>query len=159
MTAIVDTGIVFGFYSIRDRYHLDSIAIMFHLYKGVWGRVFITNHLLDEIVNILKYKVSIEVSKDFIERFIEKRLITIVYTDKDIESQALDLFKKYVYRKGFSYTDAITVAVMREYDIDYLLTYDLRSFQRLVDNIIGPGYWNSLSDREKRYIKEMVHRL
>jgi len=32
------------------------------------------------------------------------------------------------------------------------LTYDLRSFQGLLNNIIGPNYWNTLDRREKEKI-------
>lgn len=71
MAVIVDTGVFFGFYSLRDKHHLDSIALIVHLVEGRWGRGYITNHILDETLNILKYKVSVEVANAFIEAFID----------------------------------------------------------------------------------------
>jgi len=156
LTAVVDTSIVFGFYSIRDKYHLDSVAILFHVAKGVWGKVFITNHLLDEIVNVLKYRVSPDTARDFIEKFIGKGIICVEHVSRDLEQEALELFKENIYRKGFSYTDAVTIVFMREYGIDYLLTHDLRSFHGFIENIVGPGYWNSLSSSEKRLIIRLL---
>ncbi len=57
---------------------------------------------------------------------------------------ALDIFRKNIFRKGFSYTDAVTVAVIKKLRIDYLLSYDVRSFLGLVNNVVGMNYWSSL---------------
>ena len=56
---------------------------------------------------------------------------------------------KNITRKGLSYTDAVSVAVIRNVKLSRFLTYDLRSFQGLLNNIIGPNYWNTLDRREK----------
>lgn len=156
MAVIVDTGVFFGFYSLRDKHHLDSIALIVHLVEGRWGRGYITNHILDETLNILKYKVSVEAANAFIEAFIDGGIVKIVYTDEEIEKRALEIFRRNMRRKGFSYTDAVTVTVIREYGIDYLLSYDTRSFTGLVDNIIGTNYWDTLPARERERIARLV---
>jgi len=65
------------------------------------------------------------------------------------------VFKQYIRRRGLSHTDATTIAVMRELNVDVLLTYGLRSFAGIVDNIIGPGYWSSLPQAEKERISRI----
>ncbi len=152
MAVIVDTGIFFAFYSLKDKYHLDSLALIAHMVKGKWGRAYITNHILDETINVLKYRVSPRVAEAFIEVFIDEGLVEVVYTDMDLELKALKILRENIGKKGFSYTDALTVVVFRELELDYLLTYDLRSFSGLVDNIIGPGYWQTIPVDEKRQI-------
>ncbi len=159
MTVIVDTGVFFAFYSLKDRYHLDSLALIVHLIEGKWGRAFITNHILDETLNILKYKLSYKTANAFIEVFIDRDLIKVLYTDREIEEKALRIFKENISRKGFSYTDAITVAVIREYGINYLLTYDERSFTGLVENIVGIDYWSTLTREEQNRILKLVEKL
>ena len=159
MTAIVDTGVFFAFYSLKDKHHLDSIALIIHLIDGKWGRGFITNHILDETLNILKYKLSHDAAKAFIETFIEKDIIRIINTDVEIEKRALEIFMKNIHRKGFSYTDAVTVAVIKEYDIDYLLSFDLRSFSKLVNNVVGSNYWEKLSIDERKRISELISKI
>ena len=161
MAVLVDTGVFFAFYSLRDKYHLDSLGLIAHLTMGRWGRAFITNHVLDETLNILKYRVSYEASKAFLETFIDKGIVEVLYTDIDLEAKALEIFKENLGRKGFSYTDAVTVSIAREFMVEYLLSYDLRSFQGLIENIIGPGYWQTLSDTEKEKILELAkkHRI
>lgn len=159
MTVIVDTGVFFGFYSLRDEHHLDSVALLVHLAEGRWGRGFITNHILDETLNILKYRVSGDSARAFIEAFIDSGVVKVVYTDEGVESRALSLYVQNLRRKGFSYTDAVTVVVMEEYGIGYLLSYDMRSFSGLVNNIVGPGYWESLSGEERSRIMRLVDRV
>ena len=158
MTVLVDTGVFFAFYSLRDRHHFDSLGLITHLVRGKWGKAFITNHILDETLNILKYKIAPEASKAFIEAFLDKGIVEVLYTDIGLETKALEIFKKNLGRKGFSYTDAITVAVMKEFMIDYLLSYDIRSFQGLIDNIVGPNYWQMLSSTEKEEILKLARK-
>ncbi len=156
MTVIVDTGVFFAYYSLRDKHHLDSIALIVHLVEGKWGRAYITSHILDETLNILKYRLSPETSRAFLEAFIDNEVVRVIYPDEKLELKALDLFRKNISRKGFSYTDALTVAVVRELKISYLLSYDARSFSGLVDNIVGMNYWNSLPRHEQRRILELL---
>ena len=156
MTVMVDTGVFFAFYSLRDKHHLDSLGLIAHLVKGRWGKAFVTNHVLDETLNILKYRIAPETSRAFIETFIDRGIVEILYTDAGLEARALEIFKENLGRKGFSYTDAVTVATVKEFKIGYLLSYDLRSFQGLVDNIVGPDYWQTLPNDEKERILKLA---
>ena len=156
MAVIVDTGVFFAYYSLRDKHHLDSIALIIHLVEGKWGRAFITNHILDETLNILKYRISAETAKAFIETFIGKNIVKIIHVEEELEEEALKIFLKNIYRKGFSYTDATTVATTKEYNIENLITYDTRSFTNLIKNIIGTNYWNTLPTEEQRRIKNII---
>ena len=87
MTVIVDTSILFAFYSIRDRYHLDSLAIVAHMIEGEWGRAYVTNHILDEILTLLKYRISPKTAEVFIESFIKEHLVEIIHTDERVENK------------------------------------------------------------------------
>ncbi len=156
MTVLVDTGVFFAFYSIKDEHHLDSLGLITHIVKGKWGRAFISNHILDEILNIIKYRLGPEVAKTFLETFIDSNVINVLYIDAELEINALKIFKENLQRKGLSYTDAVTVALIKSHKIDYLLSYDLRSFKGLVENIIGPGYWHTIPEQEKKQILKIA---
>ncbi len=80
----------------------------------------------------------------------------IICADENIEKEAFDIFKENIKRKGFSYTDAVTVATMRTLEISNLLTFDIMSFAGIVPNIIGPGYMASLSEDERRRILSLA---
>lgn len=156
MTALIDTCVFFALYSLRDVHHWDAIALIVHGVEGRWGRIYITNHILDETLTILKYRISEETAKAFIEAFVRKGVIGLIHVDEDMETMALEFFEKNIGKKGFSYTDATTVIVIDSLNIDYLLTFDLRSFGGLVRSIVGPGYWNTLTPEEKDRIREIL---
>ncbi|RLG81945.1 MAG: hypothetical protein DRO40_08830 [Thermoprotei archaeon] len=147
---------LFAFYSLRDKHHLDSLALIVHLVEGKWGRGFITNHILDEVLNILKYRVSDMAAYSFIRTFIDGGIVKIIYADEEVEKKALKIFKENIRKEGFSYTDAVTVAIIKELDIEYLLSYNLRSFSNLVDNIIGMDYWKNLPLEERKRIQKII---
>ncbi|BES82358.1 PIN domain-containing protein [Pyrodictium abyssi] len=149
MTVLVDTGVFFAYYSLRDKYHMDSVALVIHMAEGRWGRAYITSHVLDETLNILKYRVSSSTAQAFIEAFIDRGIVRVIHADRETEEEALKLFRENIGRRGFSYTDAVTVATARRYGITHLLSYDVRSFTGLVEKITGPGYWDTLPSQEK----------
>lgn len=156
LTVLIDTGVFFAFYSIKDEHHLDSLGLIAHLVKGKWGRAFISNHILDETLNIIKYRLGPEVAKVFLETFIDSGVIDVLYTDAELEINALKIFRKNLWKKGLSYTDAVTIVLIKSHKIDYLLSYDLRSFKGLVENIIGPGYWHTIPKEEKKQILKIA---
>ncbi len=158
MTVIVDTGVFFAFYSLRDRYHLDALGLISHMVKGKWGKAYITNHILDETINILKYRIAVETVEAFLNTFIDSGLVEVIYTDMDLELKALRILRENIERRGLSYTDAVTIAVIRELGIDYLLSFDLRSFKGLVDNIVGPSYWQTIPGSEKKQILSLARK-
>jgi len=156
LTALIDTGIFFGFYSLRDTHHMDSLALIVHAIEGRWGRLYITNHILNETLTVLKYRVSPEAAKAFLDTFIEADIVQIILSDKELENEALKVYKENITRKGLSYTDAVSIAAIRNMKLSTFLTYDIRSFQGLLKNIIGPNYWNTLDGREKEKILLLV---
>jgi len=158
MTVLIDSCVFFGFYSLRDKFHMDSIALLMHALERRWGSALITNHVVDEVLTSLKYRISPEAALSFLTDFLDSDAISIVYTDEETERKAMRLFKQHVRRAGLSYTDATTVVVMEELNIGMLLTYDMRSFAGLVENILGPGYWASLPREERDRISRLLMR-
>jgi predicted nucleic acid-binding protein len=158
MTALVDTGVFFAFYSLRDEHHLDSLALVVHLLENKWGRGYVTAHILDETLTLLKYRVSWEAARAFIEAFVESGAVGVLLLDEEAEREALTLFRRHADRKGFSYTDATTVVALRRFRLGFLLTFDTRSFSGLAGRIVGPGYWGSLPEEERRRLLELAGR-
>jgi predicted nucleic acid-binding protein len=58
LTVLVDTGVFFAFYSLRDKYHMDSLGLIAHMVGGKWGKPFIHNHVPDEALNMTKYRLG-----------------------------------------------------------------------------------------------------
>jgi len=78
--------------------------------------------------------------------------VQIILSDRELENESFKIFRGNITRKGLSYTDAVSVAVIGSMKLSRFLTYDLRSFQGLLNNIVGPNYWNTLDRREKEKI-------
>jgi len=106
---------------------------------------------LDETLTLLKYK-KLPVEK-FMEGFVDSGILKIIRTDEEIESKALELFKERIYVKGFSYTDAVSEIVAREYSLT-LISYD----SGFSIKTVGRDYWISLDESEKKRILSIVKR-
>jgi predicted nucleic acid-binding protein len=117
-----------------------------------------TRRILDETLTLLKYRVSWEAARAFIEAFVESGAVGVLLLDEEAEREALTLFKEYADRRGFSYTDATTVVALRRFRLGFLLTFDARSFSGLARRIVGPGYWGSLPEEERRRLLELAGR-
>ncbi len=158
MTALVDTCVFYAFYSLRDIHHWDAVALLAHMAKGKWGQAFVSNHVLGETLTLLKYRLSPETAEAFLETFVDEGLVRILYVDEDVERKALETFKRNLKRKGFSYVDAVTMVVLEELGIRYLLTFDERSFREVSGKIVGPGYWELLPQSEREELKKLAEK-
>ena len=154
MGVLIDTGVFFGFYSKKDKQHLNSIALIIHALQGKWGRPYITDHILDETINILKYRISHEISMEFLKAFIFSNNIEIITATKEHINEALMLYKQNYALKGFSFTDALSVVIAKNFDLDYMITFD-KHLSKFV-KIIGPDYINSLTKEEIAKIQKFL---
>jgi predicted nucleic acid-binding protein len=114
--------------------------------------------MLDEALALLKYRVSWEAARAFIEAFVKSGAVGVLPLDEEAEREALTLFREHADRKGFSYTDSTTVVALRRFRLGFLLTFDARSFSGLARRIVGPGYWGSLPEEERRRLLELAGR-
>ncbi|MHA1609548.1 MAG: type II toxin-antitoxin system VapC family toxin [Candidatus Njordarchaeales archaeon] len=157
MGVLIDTGVFFGFYSKRDKQHSNAIALIIHALQGKWGRPYITDHILDETINILKYRISHEISMEFLKAFIFSKNVEVITAEKEHIDAALTLYRQNYNLKGFSFTDALSVVITKTFDLDYILTFD-KHLKKFVP-IIGPSYVNTLTKEEiyeiQKYLGEV----
>ena len=73
---------------------MDSVALIIHVAEGRWGKAYITSHVLDETLNVLKYRVSSSTAKAFIEAFIDRGIVRIIHADEEVENEALRIFRE-----------------------------------------------------------------
>ncbi|MCD6514492.1 MAG: PIN domain-containing protein [Candidatus Odinarchaeota archaeon] len=154
MGILIDTGIFFAFYSKRDVHHFDSLVLIIHALEGKWGRPYITDHILDETLNLLKYKLSHETALEFLNAFIKSNNLEIIIADEDIIRQSLELFQKNWNVKGFSFTDAISITTAKRYQLEYVMTYN--TFLSKFLKVINSSYVQSLPKEEIVKIKHIT---
>ncbi|MGQ4915212.1 MAG: type II toxin-antitoxin system VapC family toxin [Candidatus Asgardarchaeia archaeon] len=156
MSILIDTNIFFGFYSKDDIHHYDSVILIILALEGTWGSLYITDHILDETINLLKYKISNETALDFINAFLDSKNVNLITVTNEIIMKALSLFKSYWDIKGFSLTDAVSIIVANDYHLDYIMTFDyyLSKFIEIIDN----RYIKQLPPTKLEYIKKLLKR-
>ena len=150
MSILIDTGIFYAFYNKKDVHHLDSISIIVHAMEGTWGRIYTTNLIVSETATLLRYRISLNTAVNFLNA-LKKSGIAILYMDQTTYDDVIETLKQYP-NKQLSFVDAFSIKVLSNFRINYLATYDERSFKRIINNIIGRGYFKTLTRKEQEKI-------
>ncbi len=82
-----------------------------------------TSYILDEILTLVRFRISIKASVDFSRKIRKSEIVKIVRVSEDIEEKALDLFEKYD-DKDFSFTDCVSFVVMWMMEIKETFAFD-----------------------------------
>lgn len=152
MTILIDTGIFYALLDKGDVNHLDAVAVMIHTLEGKFGRAYTTDYVVLETTLLLKSRLSAEAVKAMVD-FLDRSGISTLIVDEPILRKSLKLLVKMPER--LSLCDAASIVLIEDLGIGVLASFDLKSFSGLVANIIGKGYYASLSDEEKKRVKQL----
>lgn len=152
MAILIDTGVFYALLDKGDVNYLDAVAVMTHTLEGKFGKTYTTDYVILETTLLLKSRLGIEAVEAMID-FLNRSGILILVVDEPIFRKALKLLIE--MPKRLSLCDAAIIVIIEELDIRTLASFNLRSFSGLVANIIGKGYYASLSDKEKERIKQL----
>ena len=152
MTILIDTGIFYALLDKGDVNHLDAVAVMIHTLEGKFGRAYTTDYVVLETTLLLKSRLSAEAAKAMVD-FLDRSGISTLIVDEPILRKSLKLLVKMPER--LSLCDAASIVLIEDLGIGVLASFDLKSFSGLVANIIGKGYYASLSDEEKKRVKQL----
>jgi len=118
----VDTSAIIAIFNEKDKYYDEAKNYIYSLVKTKFLLI-TTNTILIETFDFFKRKSSnIELNK-ICSSIKESSLFSIVYSDETIEKEAFKIFIKYNDQR-FSFTDCISFAFMRLYEIDRAFTFD-----------------------------------
>lgn len=121
----IDTNYFCGLYNLRDSLHSKSREIYEGLKKEK-HRLLISNYIIAETLTVLSQGAGKEASLKFgRDIFGQNNLIAILIADLKTDLKSFEIFKK-VRSKNFSFVDALILALMKKFKIDYLLTFDKR---------------------------------
>ena len=136
-------------------HHLDSICLIVHALEGKWGRVFTTDLIVSETVTMLRYRISLDAALSFLNA-LRKSGISLLFMDEETYEEAVKVLTKYSDRK-LSFTDSLTIVFSEKLGIDYLATFDERSFKNLIRNLVGKEYSKLIPESElDRILREMT---
>lgn len=125
MTPIfIDTAFVIALINRRDQYHQQAVAIA----DQITGRsLLVTDAVLFEIGNGLARQFKKQ-AVAILSEFLAADEIEIIYSSPELFQQAFSLYKTHV-DKDWGLVDCLSIAVMRERDIQQVLTFDQHFLQ------------------------------
>jgi uncharacterized protein len=116
----IDTGPFIAKYVQKDHFHDEALE----KWAAIANRkLFISNHILDEIITLLSRKTSHLFALDKGRRILASPAITILRTDAEDEFKAITLFEKYA-DKRVTFTDCLSLALIHRYRLRSVFTFD-----------------------------------
>ena len=117
----LDSSYIVAYYNENDENHDKAIHLMNELTSGTYGEFIISDYIFDEIVTValirLKELAKIKIGNDV------QFFSNILSVEENVFDFSWDIFAKQKNTK-FSFTDCSIIALMREYKIRDIATFD-----------------------------------
>lgn len=117
----VDTSAFYAILDVQEQYHSQARTIMRQLAKDQ-DTLYTSNFVIAETHALVLKRRGSTPAYRFLE-FIFQSTIRIVRVDQTDETQARSILFGYM-SKGYSYTDAVSFAIMRRIHIHRAFTFD-----------------------------------
>jgi len=118
---ILDTTVFIAAAFPKEIHHKEGKEIITAVEKGILGKPIITDYILDEIVTFVRKKKDANASIEILDIILSSPNITLIKIENKHFEAGIQLFKTY---ERLSFTDAITVAVMRDLSIKIIYSFD-----------------------------------
>ena len=121
-TLFVDTGAWFALADKSDQYHSKAVKIYPKLLIS-YNNLKTTNLVIAETYNLIRRSLGHQAAITFLENIAASPRVIKVYSDNILEEKADKILRKY-QDQNFSYTDAVSFAVMKQYVIQKAFSFD-----------------------------------
>lgn len=119
--AVVDSNVLFGYRSKRDRWHDPASEIVETMDRGALPRGQVTNYSLPEVLNPILKKAGYDRALETLDFIAESGGFRIRHLAQEDFSRGRALFRR---RESVEITDTITVAYMRRVGLEYIYSFD-----------------------------------
>lgn len=116
----IDTSFLCAFYNKNDS-QFDKSNTYIELLNN--RKLYTSNFVLLEAYTVLSQRVSKKVALEFGKIINDIEGITTIRIDESTENNAWEIFEK-ITDKDMSYVDCSSIAIMHEYSIKQILTFD-----------------------------------
>ena len=121
-TLFVDTGAWFALADRSDQYHNQAVDIYPELLRS-YHHLTTTNIVVAETYILIRRAIGHQPAIMFLENIAASPRVNKVYSDSTLEEEAEGILRKYE-DQDFSYTDAVSFAVMKQYKIVQAFSFD-----------------------------------
>ena len=126
---LFDSGPLLAYVNDQDPRHESAVEIMTEALKGAYGKLVVTNYVIDEVLTLATVrtkscKYGEEILKTVREEKNGKRIFFELVLETKTIAKTEELFIKYC-SKGLSFTDCSLLAVIDQLEIDYLFTFSV----------------------------------
>ncbi len=137
LTTILDTCFILALFNIKDVNHERARIILEQLKQHNYGRLYITDYILDEVITTIWAHTH---RKDLVVKIYnqlqDQEFVTLHYLNKPLLDITWNKWKQYASwpKKPLSFTDVSIIAVMKTLGIQYLVSFD-SEFKGIVEII------------------------
>ncbi len=133
MSVFIDTGAFLAYRNKKDRYHEIALKLFRDALKGKYGQIYTSDYIYDEALTLALVRTNnIDVAMDIAE-VIHSPRIKMVFVDAKLLEMSTRTFKQYSGR-NMSFTDAVSIEIMNEFDINKYLGFDAH-FSGIVEQV------------------------
>ncbi len=134
MSVFADTGAFLAYRNEKDKYHETALKLFRDALKGKYGQIYTSDYIYDESLTLALIRTkNMDVAMDIAE-VIQSPRIRMVFVDAGILERSTRIFKQYSGRK-FSFTDAVSIEIMNEFDIEKYLGFNAH-FNGIVELVL-----------------------
>lgn len=119
--SFIDTTIFIAALFPKEKHHNEGKTIIASVERGAISKPVITDYILDETVTFVRKKKSVSASIETLEAILYSPHLEFVKVDNRIFEAGVQLFRTY---ERLSFTDAISVATMRDLEIEIIYSFD-----------------------------------
>jgi predicted nucleic acid-binding protein len=117
----IDTGAWFALADKSDKYHKQAVQIYRNLLRDY--QLSTTNLVISETYTLIQRAISNQAAIRFLDNIAASPRIIKVYSDNILEETAIEILRQY-QDQDFSYTDAVSFAAMKQYEIKEAFAFD-----------------------------------
>jgi uncharacterized protein len=125
----IDTGAFLALEDESDKHHHEALNFRNEILRKKFYKIITTSYVLDEILTLIRVRISISASIDFCRKIRSSNVVTIHSITEEDERIAMDMFEQYD-DKTFSFTDCTSFVVMRKMGISEVFGFD-RHFEHM----------------------------
>lgn len=138
MSVFVDTGVWFAHHDRDATRHVMAVRALERVLSGRYGQPYVSDYVYDEAVTLTRGRTgSFEAAKRIGDRIRGvgeySPVAEMRFVSGETFAAAVEEFERY-HDHPISFTDAATIALVKEHDVDYVLSFDT-DFDGIVERL------------------------